>query len=144
MLQFIASNWQIKQNSFHCHDIVPSFLEHLYMVRTEKAATAQLPHKLNTKIKRKVIFLADWNVSLLSITCWSLSSPSESANFFPSRTTEEDPVERSCFLLWITSPDQLVKALPFSHCSRRANGCPYKQFRNCQQILYKRSNSTYF
>ena len=41
MLQFIASNWQIKQNSFHCHDIVPSFLEHLYLVRTEKAATAQ-------------------------------------------------------------------------------------------------------
>ena len=41
MLQFIASNWQIKQNSFHCHDIVPSFLEHLYLVQTKKAATAQ-------------------------------------------------------------------------------------------------------
>ena len=65
------------------------------------------------------------------LTCWSSFSPSESANFFPSRTIEGDPVKRSCLLLWMTSPDQLVKALQLSHCSWRANGWP------CNNLIIK-------
>ena len=79
----------------------------------------QLSQKLNTRIKKG-------KVSSLGtvLTCWSSFSPSESANFFPSRTIEGDPVKRSCLFLWMTSPDQLVKALQLSHCSWRANGWP--------------------